>query len=324
MRRLPPFPALRAFEAAARLGSFVAAGGELHQTPSAISHQVRALEAWFERPLFVRSVRRVTLNVDGERLLGEVSVAFDLLEDACASLRPTAGRSGLSVHCAPSFASRWLGPRLSRFFQAHPKVTIRLSSSAEPVDFKSNPDIDIDIAYGSPPARAGVVVDSLGSEPTLPLASPLLFKGSPPMHPRDLAKFTLIDSRLNPVQWADWSKLNGLKLPLGARPSFDRGSLAVAAAADGLGIALETIRFAEVELARGELIAIDGPAFRRIERATHFLCYRKTSEEREQIVVFKQWLASELDKNGSAEARSTWSLPKSQSGDQSTGPENGI
>lgn len=323
MRRLPPFPALRAFEAAARLGSFAAAGAELHQTPSAISHQVRALEAFFERPLFVRSVRRVTLNVDGERLLGELSVAFDLIEDACTSLRPTAGRSGLSVHCAPSFASRWLGPRLSRFFRAYPKVTIRLSSSAEPVDLRSNPDIDIDIAYGSPPARAGVAVESLGSEPILPLASPLLFKGSLPMHPRDLAKFTLIDSRLNPVQWADWCKLNGLKLPPGARPSFDRGSLAVAAAADGLGIALETIRFAEVELARGELIAIDGPAFRQIERATHFLCYRKTTEEREQIVVFKQWLASELDKNGSAATRVTKSVPKSQPGDQSNDLENG-
>ena len=79
------------------------------------------------------------------------------------------------------------------------------------------------------------------------------------------------------MQWADWFKLSGLKLPSTARPSFDRGSLAVAAAADGLGIALETTRFAEVELARGELVAIDGPAFRRIERETHFLCYRKTN-----------------------------------------------
>ena len=138
-------------------------------------------------------------------------------------------------------------------------------------------------------------MEPLGIEPTLPLASPRLFKGSAPTRPKDLAQYTLIDSKLNPVQWADWCKLNGLKVPPNARPSFDRGSLAVAAAADGLGIALETIRFAEVELARGELIAIDGPAFRRIERATHFLCSRKTNEERAPIVVFKQWLTSELD-----------------------------
>jgi DNA-binding transcriptional LysR family regulator len=294
MRRLPPFSALRAFEAAARLGGFAAASAELHQTPSAISHQVRALEAWFERPLFVRSVRRVTLTDDAQRLLAAVCAAFDQIEDACAALRPSAARASLAVHCAPSFASKWLGPRLPRFMQVHPTITIRMSSSAEPVDLKGHADIDIDIAYGTPPARAGIVVESLGVEPTLPLAAPQLFKGSLPARPRDLTEFTLIDSKLNPVQWADWCKLNGLKLPPSARPSFDRGSLAVAAAADGLGIALETTRFAEVELARGELIAIDGPAFRRIERATHFLCYRKTNDGPAPVVSFRQWLIAEL------------------------------
>ena len=208
MRHLPPFPALRAFETAARLGSFAATGTELHQTPSAISHQIRALEAWFDRPLFLRAVRRVTLTADGQRLLGELSTAFDLIEDACTTRRPTAKRSGWSVHCSPSFASKWLGPRLSRFYQAYPAITIRLTSSAEPVDLKSQPEVDIDIAYGSPPARAGMVVESLGDEPTLPLAAPGLFNGAVPGGPRDLARFTLIDSKLNPVQWADWYKLN--------------------------------------------------------------------------------------------------------------------
>ena len=302
MRRLPPFSALRAFESAARLGSFAAAGEELHQTPSAISHQIRALEAWFERPLFVREVRRVALTADGKRLLGKLSKAFDLIEDVCTGLRPPDARSGLSVHCAPSFASKWLGPRLSRFMQAHSEITIRLTSSAEAVDWKLQTDIDIDITYGAPPARAGVVVESLGSERTFPLAAPRLFAGSLPTGPRDLARFTLIDSKLNPVQWADWFKLSGLKLPSTARPSFDRGALAVAAAADGLGIALETSRFAEAELARGELIAIDGPAFRRIERSTHFLCYRKTHDERAPVAVFKQWLTSELGKIANAGA----------------------
>ena len=294
MRRLPPFSALRAFEAAARLGSFAAAGGELHQTPSAISHQVRALEAWFGRPLFVRSVRRVMLTADGDRLLGELSAAFDQIEDVCTALRPADARSSISVHCSPSFASKWLGPRLPTFIRAHPAITIRLTSSAEPIDLRSDTDVDIDIAYGTPPVRAGVVVESLGSEPTLPLAAPRLFGGSPPTRPCDLARFTLIDSKLNPVQWADWCKLNGLKLPPSARPSFDRGSLAVAAAADGLGIALETSRFAEAELARGELVALDGPGFRRIERSTHFVCYRKTNEDRAPILVFRQWLTAEL------------------------------
>ena len=171
MRRLPPFSALRAFEAAARLGSFAAASAEMHQTPSAISHQVRALEAWFERPLFVRSVRGVMLTTDGDRLLGELSAAFDQIEDVCTALRPSAERSTLAVHCSPSFASKWLGPRLPRFVQAHPAITIQLTSSAEPIDMRSHTDVDIDITYGVPPASAGMVAESLGSEPTVPLAS---------------------------------------------------------------------------------------------------------------------------------------------------------
>jgi len=303
MRRLPPFPALRAFEAAARLGGLAAASEELHQTPSAISHQVRALEAWFERQLFVRSVRRVTLTDEGRRLLAELSAAFDQIEDACAGLGPGAARSSLAVHCAPSFATKWLGPRLSRFMQAHPALTIRMSSSAEPVDLRSPSDIDIDIAYGAPPARAGVLVEPLGSEPTLPLAAPALLRGALPATPAELARHTLIDSKLNPVQWLDWCKLNGVKLPARARPSFDRGALAVAAAADGLGIALETPRFAEAELARGELVAIDGPAFKRIDRATHFLCYRKANEAHAPLVQFRRWLLAELDAGSATAAR---------------------
>lgn len=296
MRQLPPFPALRAFEAAARLGGFAAASQALHQTPSAISHQVRALEAWFKRPLFVRGVRRVTLTDDGQRLLAELSAAFDQIEDACAALRPRAAHHTLAVHCAPSFASKWLGPRLSRFMRAHPGVNIRLSSGPEPVDLKAQADVDVDISYGPPPAQAGVMVQPLGDEPTLPLASPRLFVGGkPPTRPRDVLRHTLIDSRLNPVQWADWGRLNGVKLPVNARPSFDRGSLAVAAAVDGLGIALETPRFAQAELQRGELVALDGAAFKRIAGPTHFLRWRKLRQEPQPLAQFRLWLMAELE-----------------------------
>ena len=120
MRRLPSFFSLRAFEAAARLGGFTQAGEALHLTPSAISHQVRALETWFGRALFTRSVRKVTLTADGQRLLEQLSQAFDQIEDACAQLRPPEAGSELAVHCSPSFAAKWLGPRLPQFMAAHP------------------------------------------------------------------------------------------------------------------------------------------------------------------------------------------------------------
>jgi LysR family glycine cleavage system transcriptional activator len=294
MRRLPSFFSLRAFEAAARHGSFTEAGKELSLTPSAISHQVRSLEEWLGKQLFARSVRKVTLTDDGLRLLATLTPAFDMIEEGCAALKPAAQGRGLSVHCAPSFAAKWLSPRLPDFMRKHPSITIRMSSSAEPVDLQKAHDIDIEISYGAPPARSNVSVEALGLEKTVPLCSTRLLDKRPPTAPQHLSRFTLIESKLNPVKWADWWKLNGLKLPDQARSSFDRGSMAVAAAADGLGVALETTRFAEVEIARGELVAIEGPAFIPVFRETHFLCYRNVDRNNPELAAFRSWLNEQL------------------------------
>lgn len=290
MRQLPSFFSLRAFESAARFESFTLAGQELHQTTSAISHQVRALESWLSLSLFVRHARRVTLTQEGRRLLDNLTPGFDMIEKACTELRPRDQALVLSVHCAPSFASKWLGPRLGRFMQAHPTMTIRVSSSAEPADLRRDDTLDLDIAYGEPPPRNGVVVESLGREAIVPMCSPGLIAHGTPLTPADLARLTLIDSKLNPVQWANWCTLNGLQLPDRARPSFDRGSLAIAAAVDGLGVALETRRFAEVELAKGDLVVIDGASFQQIERETHFLCYRRADRDSYRMTAFRSWL----------------------------------
>ena len=298
MRRLPSFFSLRAFEAAGRLESFTQAGEELHQTPSAISHQVRALEAWFGRPLFLRQTRRVLLSAEGRRLLDGLTPAFNMIEEACAGLRPPGQKLELSVHCAPSFAAKWLSPRLARFMQAHPSIIIRMSSSAEAANLLRESGVDIDIAYGvAPPAQAGVMVEALGLEITVPMCSPGLIQGCEAIGPADLAQFTLIESKLNPIQWADWCLLNGVKLTDRARPSFDRGSLAIAAAADGLGVALESTRLAESELAKGQLVILDGTAFKPIERETHFLCYRTSERDSIQVAAFRNWLFSQIVAN---------------------------
>lgn len=290
MRHLPSFFSLRAFESAARFESFTLAAQELHQTTSAVSHQVRALESWLGLALFVRQPRRVTLTLDGQRLLHNLTPGFDLLEKACAELRPQDQKDTLSVHCAPSFASKWLGPRLGRFMLAHPALTIRMSSSAEAADLRPSSTLDLDIAYGAPPPRRGVVVEPLGCETITPMCAPALARQFGPLAPEALMRLPLIDSKLNPVQWADWHALNGLSLPDRPRASFDRGSLAIAAAVDGLGVALETRRFAEAELAKGELVMLDGPSFRRIERETHFLCYRSADRGSRAITAFRDWL----------------------------------
>ena len=232
MRRLPPLAAVVAFEAAGRHESFLAAGAELNLTPSAISHQVRNLEAWFGRRLFVRAARRLSLTDEGRRLLDDLTPALSAIDDACAVLRPRQRRSQLCVHCAPSFATKWLAPRLAGFMKAHPSMTIRLSSSAEPVNLLKDTSIDVHIAYGAAPSAKGVVVEALGLEKTTPLCSPKLLPEGRRVSPQDLMDMVLIESQLNPVGWADWCKYNGLKRPRRRAPP-DRTRVFPCAAASG-------------------------------------------------------------------------------------------
>ena len=292
MRKLPSFFALRAFEAAARLESFALAADELHLTPSAISHQIRGLEDYFGLPLFLRRHRGVALTADGTRLAAQLFDAFDAIESACADLRPADSARTLAVHSSPSFATQWLGPRLPRFMAAHPDIDLSMSSSADPVDLLRHADIDIVIAYGAPLRSHGVSTEALGMEEIAPLCAPHWFKDEPDIE--TLAQSVLIDSRLNPVRWRDWLMLNGAaRAEKRSRPSFDRASLAIAAAVDGLGVALESTRLAEQELQRGTLIVPSLGSYVPVLRETHFLSYRTADRRVPNIVQFRAWLFAE-------------------------------
>jgi DNA-binding transcriptional LysR family regulator len=293
MRKLPSFFSLRAFEAAARLQSFALASEELHLSPSAISHQVRGLETYFGKPMFTRSFRRVELTAEGRRLLDQLSVAFDLMEAACEELGPARRGDALAVHCSPSFATKWLGPRLPRFMQQYPDINISMSSGADPVDLLRHEELDLAIAYGSASQRAGIVSEAIGSETIVPLCSPALLHDKPAsaLTLADVAGMTLIQSTLNPVRWSDWFALNGMKLPAGRpMPSFDRASLALAAAVNSVGIALESTRLAEQEIANGELVRLDGGELKSVLRETHFLSYREGEKNSKKIMRFRDWL----------------------------------
>ena len=285
MRRIPSFPALRAFEAAARLGSFARASEELHLTPSAVSHQIRALERWFGRALFRRANRQATLTADGQRLLAGLSSAFDAIEAVCAELSPPPP-SSLAVHCTPSFAAKWLGPRLPAFVETHPGIAIRLSTSADPVDLARHEEIDILIAYGRPPRGPGLTVESLGPEEIAALCTPEVARAA-----GWAGAFTRLDSSFSPIRWPDWFAHNGLPVPTGASgAAFDRGSLVISAAVQGLGVALETLRFARDELAAGQLVRLGGGRFESLSRDLHFICYRERDGALEKIRAFRRWL----------------------------------
>ena len=289
MRNIPNFVLLRAFEAAARLESFTLASVELHLTPSAISHQVRELEAYFGRPLFVRRNRRVELTPEGRRLQESLARVFDVIEAACREVSLAPQSEVLALHCPPSLATQWLGPRLPLFMQAHPSVNIRLTSGAEPIDLTRAQEVDVAISYGAPPQRAGVVCVPLGTERVVPLCAPRVLDAG--QDPRAvLQEAVLIDSLLSDVSWPRWFALNGMTLPARPRPSFDRAALAISAAVDGVGVALESSRLAERELLRGELVELGRDVFSPLEQPIHFLSYRASERQRPKVRAFRDWL----------------------------------
>jgi len=292
---MPSLHALRAFEAAARLGSFVRASEELNITPSAISHQVRNLERHFARPLFARANRQMTLTQEGERLHDALVCGLGIIRTACDDLSPETDMQDLFVHCTPSFAAKWLGPRLPSFLEKHPNINIQMSSDAEPLDLSRKKQIDIAIAYGSPPVQPGITVKALGREEIAVMCSPEFARAHASPSPLDFETFVQIKSYLNPVKWSDWFDKNNLPTPNAPNgPAFDRGSLCLAAAAKGLGLALETTRFAEAELAAGSLVRFCAKRFKSLEREMHFLCFRTRDSDAKHIRCFRDWILPQV------------------------------
>lgn len=284
-----PISSIRAFEAAARTGSFRDAANELHLTPSAVSHAIRKLESAMGTILFERSARAIRLTPAGENLMRHAGAAFDNLR---RGIEEVAGRGPqlLRVHCAPSFAAQWLAPRLARFLAAEPKLEVRLAASTEYARF-SNDDFDIDIVYGQPRAE-GVEVMSLGEEIVTPLCAPELAKKI--RKPKDLFGQVLIRSEVKQVQWHQWFSANGLEAPAIHGMRFDRSFLAIAMASSGLGVTLESTRLAEREIATKRLVAPLAGRSVDIRYVGHHLVFPRASQQRRPIRVFTEWITREL------------------------------
>jgi DNA-binding transcriptional LysR family regulator len=291
MRKMPNYVLLRAFEAAARLESFTLAAKELHLTQSAISHQIRELEEYFGKPLFFRKNRKVEPTAEGRRLLESLSRVFDVIEAACNEVTLAPSSQVLALHCSPSFAAKWLSPRLPEFIKANPDITIRMTSGAEPIDLLRNQEIDIAISYQFTHAGPGITSISLGEEKIAPMCSPGLIDPKVPVKEL-MSKLTLIESSLNHHTWEQWFEVNQLTNPSTRKMSFDRAALSISAAVDGIGAVLESVRFAERELSRGELVEIGQEIFLPTKDRTHFLSYRSNTKNSPKIKLFNEWIFS--------------------------------
>lgn len=284
-----PLSFLRAFEAAGRTGSFRAAAEELRLTPSAVSHAIRKLEQVLGMALFERDTRAVRLTPEGEALMRHVSRGFDELRRGLEAVS-TRGPKLLRLHCAPSFAAQWLTPRLSGFLKQHPNVEVRLAAGTDYARFATD-EFDADIVYGSPRGD-GLIVVALGEEVVAPMCAPHFAASI--NTPSDLVGHVLIQSDNKQVRWTDWFAVNGLVSPPPHGSRFDRSFLAIAAAADGLGIALESTRLAEKELASGRLVMpLDGKSI-PIRYVGHHFVFPRYVRQRHSLRAFAEWLLAQL------------------------------
>lgn len=252
-----PLRALVVFEAAARLGSFRAAAEELGLTPSAVSHQIRALETGLGVGLFERVGRGVELSAEGREYFAGIGDGFRQLRHATERMARRGGRAEVvRVRTPPSFAGRWLLPRLPALLADNPGVDIRVN--AEKDQRPGAPGVDLMIVYGEGAHWDGAnwdgVADPLLGEAVLPLCAPALARGID--GPADLLSRPLIATRGNAVSWRDWYRHHGID-PGRAGPvmELDPSDVAIDAAVSGLGIVLESDVLSEAERRDGRLVA---------------------------------------------------------------------
>jgi LysR family transcriptional regulator, glycine cleavage system transcriptional activator len=201
----------------------------------------------------------------------------------------------LRLHSAPSFAAQWLTPRLPAFLAAHPGMDIRITASTDYSRFAAD-EVDADIVNG-PPAPGPVEVVPLGEEEVTVLCTPDM--AARLSSPKDVMAMPLINGDRNRVTWAMWCAQNGLTAPTSYAMRFDRSFMIIASAANGLGIALESTRLAQRELAEGRLVAPFRDGVGSLRETLHSLVYPTIHAGRPIIKAFSSWLLSELDKNQS-------------------------
>jgi LysR family glycine cleavage system transcriptional activator len=305
--RLPSLNALRAFEVAARHLSFKKAADELSVTPTAISHQIRGLEDYLGIPLFRRLTRALQLTAEGEAMLPKIREGIECFVLGVDRARRRAEGGQLTVVAPPTFASRWLVPRLQSFAQTHPQVKLHVAASLRTIDSREQPgglgeapvdpregDSGVSIRFGTG-AYEGCRVDRLFAPTYTAVCSPKLLMGKRPMRrPSDLRYHVLIhddtiaDDRLRPT-WEEWLRAaQAPNVDSTSGPHFSNSGLALSAAIDGLGIALAPKSMVAADVAAGRLaipfaVSIGG-------NYAYYLVVPQAVAHRPAVTAFREWI----------------------------------
>lgn len=290
MHTLPSLNALRAFEAAARHLSFKEAAAELYVTPGAVSQQVKALEDELGLALFHRHNRAITLTEAGQGLLPVATEAFRRLSDTVERLRANDRAGVLTISVLPSFAAKWLVPRLGRFGAAHPEIDVRISATTRLVDFKRE-DVDVGIRHGAG-HYPGLHAERLMGEALFPVCSPALLEGPNPLRtPADLAHHTLLhDDGHN--DWTQWLRLVGAPEVNPLRGAvFNDAAIMLQAAIAGHGVAIARTMLVEEDLAMGRLVRPFEQSL-PYDLAYYLVCLPETAEK-PKVAAFRAWVQAE-------------------------------
>lgn len=312
--RLPPLNSLKAFEAAARHLSVKKAAIELNVTSAAVSHQIRTLEDYLGVQLFHRYNRALELTDAARAALPKLREGFDNLAEAVARLRTHQGGGALTVSAAPSFASRWLMPRLHRFIEAHPEVDVRISARMRRLSVDGKVDVaerasveswlddsDVAIIYGrgNYPGMTSVRLFDL----TLtPMCSPELLKGDHPLRePADLKHHLLLHDDTGHAYdadpfWEVWLKAaNVSDVDVDKGPHFSHAVLAFEAAIEGLGVVASMPMLAADYLASGRLVA---PFSLRLPlESAYYMVVHEHAAARPAVASFCEWVQAEAERS---------------------------
>lgn len=288
MRRLPPLNTLRVFDAAARRSGFSAAAQELCVTHSAVSHQIRQLEDWLGKSLFVRHAAGVRLTRAGQSLQQATEHVLTLLESRCAEIAGSTRNTEIVLGASGSFLANWLIPRLDRFEAAHPDLRIRLQTSAAIAELQTQ-GVDALIVSGRSWPRQIEAVD-LFEERIGPVCAPDWPHSIGA--PGELLGQPLLHTSSHPQAWSEWAVAQGLDpADFGGGRQFDHLPLMLEAAAAGLGVAIAPELLVEREISRRRLVAPLG----FVPCGAVFAFCTMNNRQDEELTRLRDWLKSEGD-----------------------------
>ncbi|MBI3230813.1 MAG: transcriptional regulator GcvA [Burkholderiales bacterium] len=288
-RRLPNLAALRAFEAAARHQNFSHAAEEIHVTHGAISHQVRALEEDLGLALFVRNGKKLTITSEGSAFADVIRQALTEIAQAADGLRQQQNHMRLGVTALPSFAARWLSPRIGQFIEQYPNLEVSLQSSNALANFQRD-GVDIGIRFGAG-QYPGLITEHLLDDYYYPVASPHYNGGHLPTTIHELEHAHLL--RCSGEPWVPWFRLAGSNFP---EPTsglvFQDSAMLAHAAVDGQGIALGRHSIVQSDIASGALIRLFD--INLAASSSYYLVYPPHALAKPQVAAFRHWLLQQI------------------------------